>query len=143
MPKSFQHIRLWTDFDKNLYKIHTHSKRIINLCHLIINQTNYNIDFSSEVSTLHQFAYIDEALLLVIQQNFQLTRIQELEYINQTAHWVHTNLYSQFSPILPLGISTSINNHYCIRHTKSESKTYILVYQIYIMLHNNHNISCY
>ena len=34
----------------------------------------------------------DEALLLVRQLNFQPTRIQELEYINQTAHLVHTNL---------------------------------------------------
>ena len=56
-----------------------------------IRQFN-NIDFSSEVSTVHKFVYTDEALLLVRQSNFQPTRIQELEYTNQTAHCVYTNL---------------------------------------------------
>ena len=52
-----------------------------------IRQIN-NKDFLSEVSTVHQFEYTDEALLLVRQP----TRIQELEYTNQTAPLVHTNL---------------------------------------------------
>ena len=45
-----------------------------------------NIDFLSEVSIVHKFVYTDEALLLVTQLNFQPTRVQELEYTNQTVH---------------------------------------------------------
>ena len=58
---------------------------------LNIRQFN-NIDFSSEVSTVNKFVYTDEALLLVRLYNFQTTRIQELEYTNQTAQCVYTNL---------------------------------------------------
>ena len=45
-----------------------------------IRQFN-NIDFSSEVSTVHKFVYTDEALLLVRQYNFQPTRISSLVLI--------------------------------------------------------------
>ena len=60
-------------------------KATIILFGFYIRQFN-NIDFSSEVSTVHKFVYTDEALLLVRQQNFQLTTIQELEYTNQRAY---------------------------------------------------------
>ena len=56
-----------------------------------IRQYN-NIDLSSDVSTVHKFVYTDKALLLVRQYSFQPTTIQELEYINQTAHCVHKYL---------------------------------------------------
>ena len=53
---------------------------------ILLKSTEAKTHFLSEVSTVHQFVYTDEALPLVRQSNFQPTRIQELEYTNQTAH---------------------------------------------------------